>query len=212
MQKIKNQILSLMIEHSRIIYSVMSDMGVYYNTWQEGNESKNTHLEKKRNKMQILEEDADDIKIRLIKDYSEVQAQGLGNYMALILGMDNTINSALEFTDIISKIDPTNEINDNIKNRYHRLINHILKMTDVLKLAIKNLRDSPQEVFKNTISIHEFENDIDKIFREFLNYLYDNQNIDIRTLFRIRDSIKVLEELADRVHDIADEIRVILYQ
>lgn len=212
MQKIKNQILTLMIEHSRIIYSVMSDMGVYYNSWQEGNDSNKVNLEKKRSKMQILEEDADSIKIRVIMEYSEVQKVGLGNYMALILSMDNTINSALEFTDILSKIDSKKEINDDIKKRYHKLINLILKMTNGLKLAVKDLRDSPKEVFKNTTAIHEIENDIDKIFREFLDYLYDNKELEIRTLFRIRDSIKILEELADRIHDIADVIRVILYQ
>ncbi|MBY8982368.1 MAG: DUF47 family protein, partial [Candidatus Lokiarchaeota archaeon] len=170
------------------------------------------NLEKKRSKMQILEEDADSIKIRVIMEYSEVQKVGLGNYMALILSMDNTINSALEFTDILSKIDSKKEINDDIKKRYHKLINLILKMTNGLKLAVKDLRDSPKEVFKNTTAIHEIENDIDKIFREFLDYLYDNKELEIRTLFRIRDSIKILEELADRIHDIADVIRVILYQ
>ena len=34
----------------------------------------------------------------------------------------------------------------------------------------------------------------------------------MRVLLRIRDSIIVLEELADRIHDIADVIRVLLYQ
>ncbi|MBN1214446.1 MAG: DUF47 family protein [Candidatus Lokiarchaeota archaeon] len=212
MQKIKNQILTLMIEHSRIIYSVMSSMAVYYNLWQDDVDSHKIELEKKRSKMQILEEDADGIKIRVIKEYSEVQAQGLGDYMALILSMDNTINSALEFVDIISKIHPKEEINEEIKKRYHNLINNLLKMGDGLKLAIKDLRDSPQEVFKNTTIIHEVENIIDKIFREFLDYLYGNNDIEIRLLLRIRDSIKILEELADRIHDIADVIRVLLYQ
>ncbi|MBY9007963.1 MAG: DUF47 family protein [Candidatus Lokiarchaeota archaeon] len=212
MQKIKNQILTLMIEHSRIIYSVMSDMAVYYNYWQEDMDSNKVNLEKKRSKMQILEEDADAIKIRVIKEYSEVQAQGLGDYMALILSMDNTINSALEFVDVLSKIHTKEEIHDDIKKRYHNLINNLLKMGDGLKLAIKDLRDSPQEVFKNTTAIHEVENDIDKIFREFLDYLYNNKDIEMRILLRIRDSIKILEELADRIHDIADVIRVLLYQ
>ena len=34
----------------------------------------------------------------------------------------------------------------------------------------------------------------------------------MRKLLRIRDSIVLLEQLADRIHDIADLIRILLYQ
>lgn len=124
--------------------------------------------------------------------------------------MDNVINNALEFVDILTFIDY--QINDDIKKRYKKLLNKILKMVDILKLAIKNLRDNPDAVFKNTTAIHEIENEIDLIFRKFLDNLYENEDLEIRKLLRIRDSIIILENLADRVHDIADEIRVLLYQ
>lgn len=210
--KIKDEILSMLIEHSRIIYSVFSDMGVYYNSWAENYESNKTNLEKKKSKMQLSEEDADAIKIKLIQEFSEAGTQGLGNYIALTLKMDNVINCALEFVDVLSNVHATDQINKDMKKRYRKLINNIMKMADVLKLTIKNLRDNPTEVFNNTTTIHEIENDIDLIFREFLNYLYDNHDLDIRVLLKIRDSIKILEELADRIHDIADLIRILYYQ
>ncbi|TXT64978.1 MAG: hypothetical protein BAJALOKI1v1_490005 [Promethearchaeota archaeon] len=210
-KKTITQILSLVIEHSRIIYNVVSEMGVYYKSWREDPEANKTDLEKKKSKLQMLEEDADAIKIRLIKEFSEAGTQGLGNYMTLILRMDNVINSALEFVDILSKIHDGNEFNEHIETRYEKLINKLLKMTDILKLAIKNLQNKPQLVFENTTSIHELENEIDLIFRDFLDYLYDNNNLEIRLVLRVRDSIKVLEELADRIHDIGDLLRVIRY-
>lgn len=206
-----DEINSLLIEHSRILYQVISDMGVYYTSWQEGRKSNHKSLAKKKSKLQLLEEDGDNIKIRLIKEFSEASAQGLGNYMTLILRMDNVINSALEFVDILSKIDTMEEFNDDMKNTYHKMINTTLEMANTLKLAIKNLRDNPQGVFQNTTTIHELENEIDLTFREFIDYLYNNKDIDIRLLLRIRDSIKILEELADRIHDIGDLLRVIRY-
>ncbi|TXT61914.1 MAG: hypothetical protein BAJALOKI3v1_720001 [Promethearchaeota archaeon] len=206
-----DEITSLLIEHSRILYQVVSDMGVYYTDWQEGKKASKKDLKKRMSKLQLLEEDADNIKIRLIKEFSEASAQGLGDYMTLILRMDNVINAALEFVDILSKIDAIEEFNEDMKSSYHKMINTILEMTNVLKLAIKNLRDNPQEVFQNTTNIHELENDIDLVFREFLDYLYNNKEIDIRLLLRIRDSIKILEELADRIHDIGDLLRVLRY-
>ena len=210
MKKFKEQLITMLIEHCRIIYSVVSDMGVFYSSWTGINGTDAVNLEKKKNKMLLSEEDGDTIKVRFIKEFAEAGTQGLGDYIALILKMDNVINSALEFIDLLSNID--NKIDDEIKKRYHKLINNIIEMADILKKTIKSLRDKPEDVFSNTTKIHEIENNIDKIFREFLNYIYDDKELDIRTLLRIKDTIFVLEALSDRIHDIADIIRVLVYQ
>ena len=47
MNKIKDEIISILIEHSRIIYSVLSDMGTYYSMWVEDFKSNKKSLEKK---------------------------------------------------------------------------------------------------------------------------------------------------------------------
>jgi uncharacterized protein Yka (UPF0111/DUF47 family) len=211
MQKIKEEIISMLIEHSRIIYSVLSDMGVFYNRWAEGYEKNKDSLEKKKNKLQLNEEDADAIKIQLIQNFSESGA-GLGNFVALILKMDNLINYSLEFVDMLPKIKLNTKDDQEIIKRYDKLINKTIEMGSVLKSTIKSLRDKPDVVFKNTTTIHEIENEIDTIYRQFLEYLYSNEALDMRILLRVRDSIHLLENLADRIHDIADEIRVLLYQ
>jgi len=211
MNKIKEEIITMLIDHSRIIYSVISDMAVFYNKWSSDYEKNKTSLEKKKNKMQLLEEDADSIKIQLIQNYSEAEAQGIGDYIALILRMDNLINFPLEFVDNLTKIN-LDDKNGEIKKRYKKLINKIIEMVDVLKTIIKSLRDNPDAVFNNTTSIHEIENGVDAIFREFLDYLYTDEDLDIRVLLRLRDSIMLLEKFADSIHDIADLIRVLLYQ
>ncbi len=205
--KIKEEIISLLIEHSRIIYNVISDMAVYYNFWTEDQDK---NLEKKRNKMQMLEEEADEIKIQIIQGYSEVGA-GYGDYIDLILKMDAVIDYPLEFVDMLPKIELSQKIKKEVSKKYHNLINIIIQMTDVLKTTIKNLRDNKTAVFNNTTEIHELENEIDRIYRKFLEYLYSNEEINIRSLLRLRDSIVLLEQLADRIHDIADLIRVLLY-
>lgn len=211
-RKMKEEIVTMLIEHSRIMYSVLSDMAVYYKAWSEDYESNTQNLEKKKNKMQISEEEGDDLKIQLIQKFAEAGAQGLGNYIALILSLDNIINYPLEFVDMLDKINLSDDKFNEIKNRYHKLINQIMEMADELKKTIKNLRDKPESVFKKTTVIHEIENQIDTTYRQFLEHIYSNQDLDIRLLLRIRDSIVLLEQLADRIHDIADRIRVLLYQ
>lgn len=212
MNKIKEEIITRLIEHSRIIYAVISDMAVFYNTWAEGYDANKTTLEKKKSKIVLSEEDGDNIKIRLIKEFSEAQAQGVGAYMNLILIMDNVINYPLEFVDMLPKIKLEGKPDKEIHKRYKKLINKIIEMADVLKTTIKNLRDKREAVFDNTTKIHEIENEIDTIYRQFLEHLYSNENLNIRILLRIRDSIVLLEQLADRIHDIGDQIRVLLYQ
>ncbi|MBY8990347.1 MAG: DUF47 family protein [Candidatus Lokiarchaeota archaeon] len=212
MNKTKDEIISMLIEHSRIIYSVISDMGVYYSTWATDYESNKDALDKKKSKMQLREEDADDIKIQLIQNYAEAGAQGLGNYVALSLQMDNVINYPLEFVDMLPKIKLDSGKDKEIIKRYEKLINKTINMADVLKSTIKSLRDNPDIVFKNTTAIHEIENEVDTIYRQFLEYLYSNDQLDMRKLLRIRDSIVLLEQLCDRIHNIADQIRILLYQ
>ncbi len=211
MNKLKEEIISMFIEHSRIIYSVISDMAVFYNRWAEDYEKNKASLEKKKSKMQLNEEDADAIKIQLIQNFSESGA-GLGNFVSLILKMDNIINYPLEFVDMLPKIKLYTKNDQEIMKRYEKLINKTIEMADVLKSTIKSLRDNPDAVFKNTTTIHEIENEVDSIYRQFLEYLYSNQGLDIRVLLRLRDSIVLLEQLCDRIHDIADDIRVLLYQ
>ena len=212
MNKIKEEIISMLIEHSRIIYSVLSDMGVFYSGWTEDYEKNKASLDKKKSKMQLSEEDADAIKIELIQKFSEAETAGLGDFVALILKMDNLINYPLEFVDMLPKIKLEGKINKEIAKRYEKLINKLINMATVLKSTIKSLRDKPDVVFKNTTTIHEIENEIDTIYRQFLEYIYSNEDLDIRILLRLRDSIVLLEQLADRIHDIADVIRVLLYQ
>ena len=127
MNKIKEQIITMLIEHSRIIYSVISDMGVFYSSWAENYEKNKDMLEKKKNKMILSEEDGDQIKIRLIQEFAEVGAQGLGDYIALVLRMDNVINNALEFVDTLTYIDY--DISNEIKKKYNKLVNNIIKMS-----------------------------------------------------------------------------------
>lgn len=210
-RKVKEEIITLLIEHSRIIYDVTSDMAVYYSNWAEDFESNKKNLDKKKAKMQLSEEEADELKIRLIQNFSEAEAFNLGAYVNLVLRMDVIINYPLEFVDMLSNIKLEDKIAKEIKKKYHKLLNQILEMVDILKTAIKNLRDKPDIVFENTTTIHERESEIDRTYRQFLEYLYSNVE-DIKTLLRVRDSIVLLEQMADRVHDIADVMRVLLYQ
>ncbi|MFX0012155.1 MAG: hypothetical protein ACFE9R_17715, partial [Candidatus Hermodarchaeota archaeon] len=173
-RKVKEEIITLLIEHSRIMYDVTSDMGVYYSSWAEDFESNKENLEKKKAKMQMSEEEADELKIKLIKNFSEAEAFNMGAYVNLVLRMDVILNYPLEFVDMLTNIKIKGKNAKEIKKRYHKLLNQVLEMVDILKTAIKNLRDKPDVVFENTTTIHELESEIDRTYRQFLEFIYSN--------------------------------------
>ncbi|MFW9948252.1 MAG: hypothetical protein ACFFDX_15610, partial [Candidatus Odinarchaeota archaeon] len=181
MDKVKDQIIEMLIDHSRIIYSIISDMGVFYVTWAENSNLNKELLERKLNKLKIDIEQATSIKNQAIKDFTEAVTLISGDYIILILKMDNLSNIALKFVDLLIYIE-LNDLNSEMKKIYHKSINTILDMANILKDSIKMLRENPSNVIYKINEIHELGNSIDIIFHQFLNYLYQDKDLNIRNL------------------------------
>ncbi|MFX0020090.1 MAG: hypothetical protein ACFFAK_10735 [Promethearchaeota archaeon] len=211
MDKVKNQVIEMLIDHSRIIYSIISDMGVFYVTWAENSKLNKELLEKKLNKLKLDIEEATSIKNQAIKDFTEAVTLRSGDYIILFLKMDNLSNIALKFVDLLIYIE-LNDLNSEMKKIYHKSINTILDMANILKESIKMLRENPSNVIYKINEIHELGNYIDIIFHQFLNYLYQDKDLNIRNLLIIRDTIVTLEQFVDKIHHIAEIIRVLHYE
>lgn len=211
MDKVKNQVIEMLIDHSRIIYSIISDMGVFYVTWAENSKLNKELLEKKLNKLKLDIEEATSIKNQAIKDFTEAVTLISGDYIILFLKMDNLSNIALKFVDLLIYIE-LNDLNSEMKKIYHKSINTILDMANILKESIKMLRENPSNVIYKINEIHELGNYIDIIFHQFLNYLYQDKDLNIRNLLIIRDTIVTLEQFVDKIHHIAEIIRVLHYE
>ncbi|MFX1277168.1 MAG: hypothetical protein ACFE9Z_02035 [Promethearchaeota archaeon] len=209
--KIKNQLIDILIEHSRVMYSIMSDLGVFYVTWAENSKKNRKLLEKKATKLKFDIEDAALIKNQVIKDYSELISLGSGDWVILIQKMNNLSNKASRFIDLLIYIELRN-VDSEMKRMYHKSINKILEMVELLKESIKLLRENPRNVIFNINKIHELENFTDTILHQFLNYLYKSKELEIRNLLIIRDSVVTLEQFVDKINHIAEIIRVLHYE
>ena len=209
--KIKDQIIEMLIDHSRGIYSIISDMGVFYMPWAENSKLSKETLIKKSNKLKLDIEDAALIKNQIIKEFSEALTLGSGDWIILILKMDNLSNLALKFVDLLIYIE-VSDLNSEMKGMYHKSINTILTMANLLKDSIRLLLENPNNVVYNINKIHELGNSIDMIFHQFLHYLYKDKDLNIRNLLIIRDSVITLEQFVDKIHQIAEIIRVLHYE
>ncbi|MFW9895774.1 MAG: hypothetical protein ACFFD7_08215 [Candidatus Thorarchaeota archaeon] len=209
--KIKDQLIEMLIEHSRAIYSIISDMGVFYVTWAENSKSNRDLLEKKVTKLKFDVEEAASIKNRTIKTFSEVLTFGSGDWAILIHRMNNLSNVALRFIDLLRYID-LNNVDPEMKDLYHRSINKILEMEKLINESIKLLRENPRNIIININMIHELGNYTETVFHQFLNYLYKDKKLEIRDLLIIRDTVVTLEQFVDKVNHIAEIIRVLNYE
>lgn len=211
MNKLKDQILMALIDHSRIIYSIISDMGVFYIAWTEKSKFSKKQLENKLSKLKLDIDDAAILKNKIIKDFSEDIALGFGDYIILLQKMNNLSNVALKFAELLIYFE-LNDINDEIKEMYHKSINTILEMVNLLKETIKLSLKSPNKAIYRINEIHELANSVEIIFYRFLNYLYKNKDLNIRNLLIIRESVITLEHFNDKIHHIAEIIRVLNYE
>ncbi len=209
--KIKDQLIEMLIEHSRAMYSILSDMGVFYVDWAEKSKSNKEKLEKKAIKLKFDIEEAASIKNQTIKEFSEAITLGSGDWLILIQKMDNLSNLALKFIDLLIYIELRN-VDSEMKRMYHKSINEILEMVKLLGESIKLLRENHSNVIFNINKIHELGNSIEIIFHQFLHYLYKDKDLEIRSLLIIRDSVITLEQFVDKINHLAEIIRVLHYE
>lgn len=201
----------MLIEHSRAMYSIMSDMGVFYVNWAENSKSNKEILEKKAIKLKFDIEKATSIKNQTIKDFSELVTLGSGDLVILLQKMDNLSNLTLKFVDLLMYIE-LGKVDSEMKRMYHKSINEILEMAKLLKESIKLLRENPNNIIFNINKIHELANSTDKIFLQFLHYLYKDKDVELRNLLIIRDSVVTLEQFVDKINHIAEILRVLHYE
>ncbi len=211
MDKIKEQILDLLIEHSRAVYSIVSDMGVFYQNWVDSSKSSKAILENKVSKLYLDIEEATSIKNRIIKEFSEAFSLGAGDWAILTQKMHNLSNLAFKFVNILEHVD-LSVIDSEMKKRYHKSINSILEMVNLLKSSIKLLRENPDSIIYNLNEIHELGNSTDLMLHDFLYYLYKDKDLEIRNLLVIRDNVVALEHYIDKIYSIAEIIRMLHYE
>ncbi|MFX1567792.1 MAG: hypothetical protein ACFFCV_05425 [Promethearchaeota archaeon] len=209
--KIKDQLIEMLTEQSRTLYSIISDMGVFYIAWAEDLKNNKDTLEKKANKLKFDIEEATLIKNKTIKEFSEVLTFDSGDWVVLIQKMDNLSNLASKFVNFLMYIE-LKYVDSEIKTMYRKTINNILEMTTLLKESIKLLQENPINLIFNINKIHELANSTDWLLHQFLHYIYKDKDVEIRNLLIIRDSVLTLEQFVDKINHLVEIIRVLHYE
>ncbi len=207
LNQLKHQVIKILIEHVRITMNSMKEMHLFYKLWTEARDKK--EINEKKEEINNLEEQADELKARIIKKFAEAESQGLSTLLDLVLKTDGILNYINEFTDRILYIDK--KLSKNINKRINSIIKKSIEMGEALTWAIKSLLGPREKAFDTSKKLHLLEHEIDSEYRDFENYLYDSTDLDVITILKVKGAVQKIEEMADLIENIADLIRIIAY-
>ncbi|MCK4237556.1 MAG: DUF47 family protein [Candidatus Lokiarchaeota archaeon] len=207
MNQLKHQVIEILIEHVRITMNSMKEMHLFYKLWTEARDKK--EINEKKEEINNLEEQADELKVRIIKKFAEAESQGLSTLLDLVLKTDGILNYINEFTDRILYIDK--KLSKNINKRINSIIKKSIEMGEALTWAVKSLLGPREKAFDTSKKLHLLEHEIDSEYRDFENYLYDSTDLDLITILKVKGAVQKIEEMADLIENIADLIRIIAY-
>jgi len=207
LNQLKYQVIEILIEHVRITMNSMKEMHLFYKLWTEARDKK--EINEKKEEINNLEEQADELKVRIIKKFAEAESQGLSTLLDLVLKTDGILNYINEFTDRIVYIDK--KLSKNINKRINSIIKKSIEMGEALTWAVKSLLGPREKSFDTSKKLHLLEHEIDSEYRDFENYLYDSTDLDVITILKVKGAVQKIEEMADLIENIADLIRIIAY-
>ncbi len=207
LNQLKHQVIEILIEHVRITMNSMKEMHLFYKLWTEARDKK--EINEKKEEINNLEEQADELKVRIIKKFAEAESQGLSTLLDLVLKTDGILNYINEFTDRILYID--NKLSKNINKRINSIIKKSIEMGEALTWAVKSLLGPREKAFETSKKLHLLEHEMDSEYRDFENYLYDSTDLDVITILKVKGAVQKIEEMADLIENIADLIRIIAY-
>ena len=207
LNQLKHQVIEILIEHVRITMNSMKEMHLFYKLWTEARDKK--EINEKKEEINNLEEQADELKVRIIKKFAEAESQGLSTLLDLVLKTDGILNYINEFTDRILYIDK--KLSKNINKRINSIIKKSIEMGEALTWAVKSLLGPREKAFDTSKKLHLLEHEIDSEYRDFENYLYDSTDLDVITILKVKGAVQKIEEMADLIENIADLIRIIAY-
>lgn len=196
-----------------ILYSLISDVGVYFLNFAEKSEVDKLDLENKKNKMLSELQEADSIKNKVIRDFSEIIIIGIDtrNYISLILKMQNLLNYALKFVENLEYID-FKILNMVFKQKYHKILDNIIQMALLMKETMKWVQNNPSGVIPDINKMHQVSENTEQLIRTIMSLIFIDNDLKVRDLVLIFSSIKIIESILDKINHIADNIRILYYE
>ena len=97
--------------------------------------------------------------------------------------------------------------NEEIKKNLAEMTSKIRNEYSILENAAEVLTTNPKKSYEITQNVSTIEDEIDSLYRRLVYMLYQELKNDLVMLMLLRDIIDMIEELADTLRDVAEDIK-----
>jgi len=158
-----------------------------------------------------LEERADDLKRKIMDRIwsSYIPLSDKMDFERLIELVDKVAGCILESSIRIIRVSKVNKIPERFIKELAILMDMTLGITNKFMECLRALRNSPHDVIELSKEVERMETDIDKIHTNLILMIRELKGMDFLTIIDLKESIELLENVADDFEDASDIIRII---
>jgi len=156
----------------------------------------------------IIEEESIQIKKGLLDELSEAETMlNRDDLMRLVMSVAHLADSA---TGLGYRIQAASVWKPDLVSieKMKSMMENVDTSIKLIKEAIFILTKNAAKAIEISKSIEAIERNVDKLQRDFVQHIYD-QDLDFKTTLRIRDFIIRLEEISDIAANTADAVRIL---
>jgi|Deesub1362B_J571_1020462.scaffolds.fasta_scaffold14258_1 predicted phosphate transport protein (TIGR00153 family) len=197
--------LDMYQDHIRKVITAVKELSLMVEDWIN---NRWESIEQRLEKISSLEKEADEIKRALLDEVSKaatlIQREDL---MRLSLIADEIADYADATSFRLSHLRdwrPQGELAD----MFREFIEWVVKSVEKLREAIFMLPQNVEKAIKIAEEVDESERKVDVLQRVIVHTLY-NLDISAKTLIKVIDFVRHIEEIADIAEDAADAVRII---
>jgi len=197
--------LDMYQDHIRKVVTAVKELSLMVEDW-INNEWES--IEQRLEKISSMEKEADEIKRALLDEVSKA---------ATLIQREDLMRLSLIADEIADYADATSfrlsHLRDwrpqgKLANMFRELIEWVVKSVEKLREAIFMLPQNVEKAIKIAEEVDESERKVDALQRSIVHMLY-NLDISAKTLIKVIDFVRHIEEIADIAEDAADAVRII---
>jgi len=197
--------LDMYQDHIRKVVTAVKELSLMVEDW-INNEWES--IEQRLEKISSMEKEADEIKRALLDEVSKA---------ATLIQREDLMRLSLIADEIADYADATSfrlshlcdwRPQGKLADMFRELIEWVVKSVEKLREAIFMLPQNVEKAIKIAEEVDESERKVDALQRSIVHMLY-NLDISAKTLIKVIDFVRHIEEIADIAEDAADAVRII---
>lgn len=203
----QSELNEMMQDHAKLVDKTLEKFKEGMCSWvEEGDLDKANELAYETHK---LEGKADDLrrKIEMKLLNGALLARSRRPLLDIVERTDKLANAAeasMDFT-LLQKI----ELPEKLGPIAEQIVDRSVEIVEVVQKGLEALFGGKEDVLEYTEEIEQLEGDIDDLERDFIQKLFDLEELELAEKILLRQYLESLVEISDRAEDLSDEMEIL---